>query len=753
MFSPADFPRTLIAIAVSAAVTASARAQEASPASEGTVVATQTYFPTAGSIDNERINSAAVIGRINADYAYSRGITGKGVTIAIMDTGIAASHREFAESGKLAQGFNAITGGTNVNDTFGHGTHVAGLLGADRDGRGIFGVAYDAQLLPIKVLTDAGSGSTDILDRGLRYAIGKAAIANMSLGTSTSYNPGALRDAVRSGLLIVAAAGNDGAANPGWPARFAKEVWANNQIIAVGAVDSANRIASFSNRAGDAAAWYLVAPGVHIASTYLNGQYAYASGTSMATPVVSGAAALIKQMWPALRADQIANILFVTATDLGAPGIDPVYGRGLLNVQKALQPIGALTTTTFNGRTINVLSGATQVSAATSQLWSLAASGQLHVIGMDDYQRDFKADLGYTVARPAGMSLQQVLDSMNNRIDVAERVLPDGSRFVAAYAREPALAGSMQERAQTPRLTAFSLLSKQANGREAAIGTGGLAAQYFGAGGLEVAEGMALGAVSALANPYFTLVPGASHAGIGQRIGDVKLKFGLLTSGLNQMLGSQDVYLPSGTLNLPRVNSALFEVSESFGDAALSVSLSHTDENNAYLGSVSSGPVALGTNTSTRALQVAGAVLIAPKLALAGQAAYGITPGNINNGNLITEVTDTRTNAFSLAVVASDRIKPGDRFSLSLSQPMRTYSGQIAMDVLTGLNSDGSQTRDRLRFSMVPFGREMRMEMNYSTPAGQDASIGLIFMLRREPNNLVDSPVEKLMALRYVKRF
>lgn len=753
MFSPADFPRTLISIAVIAAVAAPACGQQASPAADGAVAVTQTYFPTAGSIDNERNNSAAVIGRINADYAYSQGITGKGVTIAIMDTGIEAGHREFAEAGKLAQGFNAITGGTDVTDTFGHGTHVAGILGADRDGRGIFGVAYDAQLLPIKVLTGNGSGSISTLDRGLRYAIGKAAIVNMSLGTSTSYNPAALQDAVRSGLLVVAAAGNDGATNPGWPARFAKEAWANDQIIAVGAVDASNRIASFSNRAGDTAAWYLVAPGVHIPSSYLNGQYAYASGTSMATPVVSGAAALIKQRWPTLRADQIANILFVTATDLGASGIDPVYGRGLLNVQKALQPIGALTTTTLNGRTIHVLAGSTQASAATSQLWSMAASGQLRVIGMDDYQRDFKADLGYTVARPAGMSLEQVFGSMDNRIEVAERVLPDGSRLAVAYEREPALAGGVQERAQNRRLAAFSLLSKQADGREAAAGTGGLAAQYFGVGGLEVAGDVALGAVSALANPYFTLVPGASHAGIGQRIGDVKLKLGVLTSGLNQMLGSQDVYLPAGTLSPVRVNSALFEVSKSFGDAALSVSLSRIDENNAYLGSVSNGPMTLGTNASTRALQVAGAVLIAPKLALAGQAAYGITPGNINNSNLVTEVTTTRTNAFSLAMVASDRIKPGDRFSLSLSQPMRTYSGQIAMDVLAGLNSDGSQTRDRLRFSMVPFGREMRMEMNYFTPAGQEASIGVTFMLRREPNNLVDSPVEKLMALRYVKRF
>lgn len=753
MFSPAEFPRTLMSIAVIAAVAAPAQGQEAAPAADGALVVTQTYFPTAGAVDNERNNSAAVIGRINADYAYRHGISGKGVTIAVMDTGIAAGHREFAEIGKLAQGFNAITGGTDMTDTFGHGTHVAGILGADRDGRGMFGVAYDAQLLSIKVLTGTGGGSTSTLDRGLRYAIGKAAIVNMSLGASTSYNPAALQDAVRGGLLMVAAAGNDGGANPGWPARFAKESWANNQIIAVGAVDGTNRIASFSNRAGDTAAWYLVAPGVHIPSSYLNGQYAYASGTSMATPVVSGAAALIKQMWPALRADQIANILFVTATDLGAPGIDPVYGRGLLNVEKALQPIGALTTTTLNGRTINVLAGSIQTSAATSQLWHMAASGQLRAIGMDDYRRDFKADLGYTVARPAGMSLQQVFGSMDSRIEVAEQVLPDGSSMAVAYERRPAAAGSVQERAQNTRLMAFSLLSKQANGRETALGTGGLAAQYFGAGGLEVAEDVTLGAVSALANPYFTLVPGASHAGIGQRVGDVKLKFGVLTSGLSQMLGSQDVYLPPGALGQVHVNSALFEVSKSFGDAAVSVSLSRTDEANAYLGSVSDGAISLGANASTRSLQVAGAVLLAPKLALAGQAAYGITPGNINNGNLVTEVTTMRSNAFSLAVVASDRIKAGDRFSLSLSQPMRTYSGQLAMDVLTGLNSDGSQTRERLRFSMVPFGREMRAEMNYFAPVGKEASIGVSFMLRREPNNLVDSPVEKLMALRYVKRF
>jgi subtilisin family serine protease len=128
----------------------------------------------------------------------------------------------------------------------------------------------------------------------MRFAVGKASIVNVSLSSANAYDPRATQQAVRAGLLIVVAAGNDALANPVWPARFAKEAWANNQVIAVGAVDANHRIASFSNRAGDTAAWFLVAPGVDIVSSYVNGQYVYMSGTSMATPVVSGAAALVK---------------------------------------------------------------------------------------------------------------------------------------------------------------------------------------------------------------------------------------------------------------------------------------------------------------------------------------------------------------------------------------------------------------------------------------------------------------------------
>jgi hypothetical protein len=720
MFTSRILPLSAIALSLACAFAAHAEAQATYP----------------NAVDFER-NNSAFISRIHADYAYLRGITGKGVTVAILDTGISAGHREFSEAGKLLAGFNALDGSADVTDRAGHGSHVAGIIAASRDGRGMFGVAYGATLLPVKVFPDGGGGSTAGLDAGLRHAIGKAPIVNMSVGAGGSYDPRVMQEAVRAGVLIVASAGNDGAANPGWPARFAKEAWANNQIIAVGAVDSATRIAAFSNRAGDTAAWFLVAPGIGIYSTYRNDQYATMSGTSMAAPVVSGAAALVKQLWPSLRAEQIATILFVTATDLGAPGIDPVYGRGLLNVEKALQPIGTLTTTSYNGKTINVLAGSTQPSAATSTLWSMAASGQLRVVGLDDFQRDFGVDLGATVARPPSMSLEQALGRMDNRLEVVEQVIGDDVDAAFAYERSSAHA----------RLAGFSLRARS-DGTEAAFGAGGQADSYFGAGGLKLAPELSLAQVGALANPYFTLVPSASHLALAREAGGLKLKVGVLSSGLNRTLASQDGVIPSSTLLLPQASAGLFEVSKSFDGGAVSLSVSQTREANAWLGSWSTGALSLGSRASTSTVQLAGALMLAPKLALAGQAAYGVTPGGAGRDGLITEVTTARTNAFALALVAADRVRPGDRLSFSLSQPMRAYSGRIVMDVLSN-----AQTRERLVFSMVPVGREMRAELNYLAPLDRMSSFGLSLTVRRDPNNMIDIEMEKLLVLRYARQF
>ncbi|NEX63271.1 S8 family peptidase [Noviherbaspirillum galbum] len=743
MLPPAISRRTMLVLAFAGAhVLPGAQAQT-----------TVTQVLAGGVTDIDYLNSAAVLGKINAGYAYAHKLSGAGVTVGVLDAGITPAHREFSDPGKILPGFNALDGGSDVTDHVGHGTHVAGIVAAQHNGMGTMGVAFGASILPVKVLGDDGRGSSQALDRGLRFAIGKAPIVNVSLGAENAYSPAAMKEAAQAGMLIVAAAGNSGAANPGWPARFARESWAGNQIIAVGAVDASNRIASFSNRAGDTAGWFLVAPGVNVLSTWMNGQYATMSGTSMAAPVVSGAAALLKQQWPALSAAQIANILFVTATDLGVPGIDPIYGRGLLNIEKALQPIGTLTTTTLNGRTISVLSGTTQVSSATTRLLGLATTGQLRVVGLDGFQRDYQVDLGRSVLPPAGLSLEQVFGGMDRRIDVAEHVLPGGGELAVAYARAPARAGSLFGHEEgRGGIAALSYVAQRPD-RSFAFGMGSTAGNYFGAGGLLPQQGLALGSVTALAHPYFALVPGAAHAGFARRADDFGIKFGVLSTGADRTLDAPDIWMPPGTGRQLRARSSLVELSRDDGHAALALSFARIQEASGYLGSYASGPLVLANSAYTQALQLSGAVRIASGIALAGQASYAATPGVASDAGLITGVGTTRTNAFSLALIAAGRFRPHDRLSLSVSQPMRTYAGMMTMDAYTGLDDQGSPTREKMRFSMVPSGRELRGELNYLVPLRAAASVGMTLMLRHEPNHLADAAAEKLLALRYLAPF
>jgi hypothetical protein len=221
------------------------------------------------------------------------------------------------------------------------------------------------------------------------------------------------------------------------------------------------------------------------------------------------------------------------------------------------------------------------------------------------------------------------------------------------------------------------------------------------------------------------------------------------------LLTTQDTSLANPHFSLESMLShgaGQVDVSRTFGSAALSVSISRARESHAYLDAWSSSTFAPGLHAPASALQVAGAYLIAPKMAIAGQAVYGMTPTSRSGDSLAADISQARTNAFSFALVAADRVKRGDRLSVSLSQPMRTYSGRFVMDVLPRAGGSGA-SRERLVFSMVPVGREMRAQLNYQMPAGAGATFGMTLMVRRNPNNLADASVETLVAARYAKSF
>lgn len=328
---------------------------------------------------------------INAAQAYALGFTGKGVTVGILDSGIAGAHPEFA--GAIAGGFDFNTNtsyangqGVDSDKAPGHGSHVAGIIGARRDGVGMHGVAFNSMLMPAAygepddddddddgtepTREEAAAHFDRVASQGWNYlAQFKLPIINSSLGVndcSDSYDPpchivdygsaqgvldwqplivDAFHNSAAAGTLMVFATGNEAQDHPdmlaGSPYWFPelKDNW-----LAVTALDEQGNLASYANKCGVAADWCLAAPGgghnPGINSVNSGGGYAPLSGTSMASPHVAGAAALVKEAFPYFTAYHLQQTLLTTATDLGDPSI---YGWGLLNVGKAVQGPGQFT--------------------------------------------------------------------------------------------------------------------------------------------------------------------------------------------------------------------------------------------------------------------------------------------------------------------------------------------------------------------------------------------------------------------------
>jgi minor extracellular protease Epr len=297
------------------------------------------------------------INDINATASWASGLTGKGVKIAIIDSGV-ASHPDLS----IAGGTNVISdsSGSSYADDNGHGTHVAGIIAAQGLNGGVKGVAPDASIYAVKALDSDGEGYTSDIISGIDWAIqNNMNIISMSMGTSDS--SAALKNAIdtaySNGILIVAAAGNDGntsgtGTNIEYPANY-------SSAIAVGAVDSNNKRAYFSSTGSKLE---VSAPGVDIISTYLNNGYEKMSGTSMATPFVSGDLALLKQKYPSYTNSQLRQLLDNNVKDLGTSGKDSLYGYGLITA-----PSSTTTTTTVVTPTASVSAG-TYTSSQTVSL-------------------------------------------------------------------------------------------------------------------------------------------------------------------------------------------------------------------------------------------------------------------------------------------------------------------------------------------------------------------------------------------------
>lgn len=570
-----------------------------------------------------------------------------------------------------------------------HGTHVSGIAGADANGVGIVGVAPTAKIFAIPVFDDRRWVASDMGTLALSKAVELGAKA-----VNMSYGPTAPGDVFMTGelnvlddyssMVLVRAAGNSGVSmlNEYY---FGDASASLANLLIVGSVDANLAISSFSNRPGEACIastltcdasdkaknFFLVAPGRNIYSDLPKSSYGLMSGTSMAAPHVTGAAALVFQNAYAgnvvLSAADVAEILKTTATDLGATGVDGVFGWGLLNVSAALGPVGPLSVSTHG----QVGGGPSLRLAQFSQSSVMGASAVLaDVVGgmvvFDRFGRGFvmqsptQPDPDPRLARDALSALNAALG-----VDAVASLSDNGVQYSMSTGD---MLGHFTQASSTQELS----LSRS------------LGSQFFtGAGNVAdaVANGFQTGA-------DFTLSPS-------------------LTVSALFVQGSE-----AGN-NLASIGAGVAL------DESRSISLSYglLSEQDSLLGIRNSGAFSLGS-AHTSILGASYSQQLSPGLRADVFAQAGYTQAQPSGQSLFTDVSDVWSAKLGMSLTATDLIQKQDSLQISLTSPWRMLSGDVEARVPVGREFDGTVNYETRKVSMASDAVPLDLGLSYTTEAG-----------------------------------
>lgn len=665
----------------------------------------------------QRSDGPRVHGAITAyDLTLSgQPISGQGITVGVVDTGIASSSSEF--TGRLSSASAAFNGGSSIEDVDGHGTAVASVLAAARNDSGIMGMAWGSTILALRT-DELGSCATDCsfvnsdIASAVSYATTHGAqVINMSLGGDPASNSlrQAVSQATAAGIIVVISAGNDGplvTSPSGFAASLADPAISHGLVIIATSSDSSGNISGFSNGATGYESVTLTALGQAVLAPDQTGTYFRWSGTSFSAPHISGALALMRQAFPNLTPAQIIARLMSTATDAGATGADAVFGQGILNLTRAFAP----TTTSL---------ASTQTPISTSSNGSLSApmgdaagSSSANAVVIDTLGRIYTLDARKTFAS-AGHSL--VLSRQMNGF--SRDVALDTGPFSMAFA----LTGAEKFHRQQATSAHDGLPFAQ-------FGTGSITSMITPRTRLGLAYGQGsetlLSRLGAANGKGSFLSAGTTSAASGA---ERNPHMAMAASQQISPLLSLQVAAESGHVAATRISAAPVRLQDRYDQFSIGLSAadrtfrasaraSYMNEYASLLGARLTSIFATAP-ARTLFLDIEAGLALLPHWQLSGGYRRGWTHANATSA--LGGQARLASSAWSLDLAGSSLFQGGDRLSLRLSQPLRVTSGGLHLNLPTSYNYDSATASwSPSLVSLVPKGRQVDGEASYAMPVG-----------------------------------
>ena len=718
------------------------------------------------------------LGSINADGAYEAGATGKGITVAVIDTGIDVDHPDLVAN-ISPDSIDIVTGDAEtLNDANGHGTHVSGITAAVKNDIGVHGVAFNATILAIRVdvfdigLCPSPACVIEQLDiaNALDYAVANGAdVINLSLG-QLDFPSGegaleymaALQAAVDSGAIVVAASGNDALTAPGFPALAAgltgterqphtfEPLDAKGLILAVGAVDKNDDASDFHNNASRTEDFFLVAPGVDVLSTWPNDELHTLSGTSMASPHVAGAAALLLELFPSLTPKQVVELLLATATDLGDRGPDQVFGMGLVNLGKAVNPLGTLSIP---------LSASVSGPGAALSLTSLSlgpafgdALGGASFLGgavaLDDLERPYRVDLsGRVASTERGFSLDSFITP--NRFHGLEVPSPGGASAVLGYSEarfeSDGAAPLLENLDAGPAVETLSLTGKLSERSSLRLGYNVWPQSELSLTPGSATERPLFWASEDLMGPQLGLVGRGAGGALTRRIGKrTALSLGWFTGAAHD----------EGEGGAGRGSITQLHLAQRLPwGASLGLGVALVREQGSFLNSRAGGAFRSEAGSRSRFYTLSAALPIGRRLRLEGSISSATTTLSEAGAGLIGDWSTVRANAFGLGLVATGLMAEGDRLGLLVGQPLRVNKAEATLTLPTARDLAGNVIRDSRRLDLTPSGREIDLQLAYERTLDSGLAVSSFLMMQLQPGHQANAAPAFGAGLKLRKRF